>query len=576
MPDVPELVALLYRADWTRISLSATVSSRRDHEVDRQLRRLAMDERNRALGPIPKLWRLPDDPYVGPGRPEGGEQRILLASGGRYRIEAEDGSLVAVSDGESQWVILGGVARRCPADGPHRTLRGLVTPQWLIACYDLDIAGLTSAGARPAYRVAATPRAVSVRSDIRHYHLLDRVDVLIDAELGIILRSEQVFRGQTLATAGIHDLAIDPPEAADPGLFEPPPGTPVDDHPVFGTFEPQGPGWEAAMLAANVAASAMGFAVRHAPHWPAKRAADDESQMPPEAQDFAAVMTNLVPLSDDLVNLLHRTGLPAQDFDAELHQWVDAGTALGAAQALRSMLPQPLDGIFGPDALWDAVEDRGRQEGSVHRTARLRVSMPGRYRLDHLTGRWRDKFQAIMCDGDHTGKLYDNRVATGPAKPLDQELATLIDPAWLLTRWTLSAAGEVSVGGRRGFRIIAEARGWPTWPGPPVPLIESVVDAELSVLLRQTSYINGRPATRSELRNVTAPAGPDGFRIEPAPGMRAVTDAGGLLADQDLPTPVRAVGTAAALAAGGAIAGAVAVTGWLQKRRARPGSGSGA
>ena len=576
MPDVPELVALLYRADWTRISLSATVSSRRDHEVDRQLRRLAMDERNRALGPIPKLWRLPDDPYVGPGRPEGGEQRILLASGGRYRIEAEDGSLVAVSDGESQWVILGGVARRCPADGPHRTLRGLVTPQWLIACYDLDIAGLTSAGARPAYRVAATPRAVSVRSDIRHYHLLDRVDVLIDAELGIILRSEQVFRGQTLATAGIHDLAIDPPEAADPGLFEPPPGTPVDDHPVFGTFEPQGPGWEAAMLAANVAASAMGFAVRHAPHWPAKRAADDESQMPPEAQDFAAVMTNLVPLSDDLVNLLHRTGLPAQDFDAELHQWVDAGTALGAAQALRSMLPQPLDGIFGPDALWDAVEDRGRQEGSVHRTARLRVSMPGRYRIDHLTGRWRDKFQAIMCDGDHTGKLYDNRVATGPAKPLDQELATLIDPAWLLTRWTLSAAGEVSVGGRRGFRIIAEARGWPTWPGPPVPLIESVVDAELSVSLRQTSYINGRPATRSELRNVTAPAGPDGFRIEPAPGMRAVTDAGGLLADQDLPTPVRAVGTAAALAAGGAIAGAVAVTGWLQKRRARPGSGSGA
>jgi hypothetical protein len=58
--------------------------------------------------------------------------------------------------------------------------------------------------------------------------------------------------------------------------------------------------------------------------------------------------------------------------------------------------------------------------------------------------------------------------------------------------------------------------------------------------------------------------------------MRAVTDAGGLLADQDLPAPVRAVGTAAALAAGGAIAGAVAVTGWLQKRRDQPGSGSGA
>ena len=53
--------------------------------------------------------------------------------------------------------------------------------------------------------------------------------------------------------------------------------------------------------------------------------------------------------------------------------------------------------------------------------------------------------------------------------------------------------------------------------------------------------------------------------------MRAVSDTGGLLADRDMPTPVKAVGNMAGLAAGGAIAGAVAFTGWLQKRRARPG-----
>jgi hypothetical protein len=53
---------------------------------------------------------------------------------------------------------------------------------------------------------------------------------------------------------------------------------------------------------------------------------------------------------------------------------------------------------------------------------------------------------------------------------------------------------------------------------------------------------------------------------EISPGMRAVTDTSRPLADWNLPTPVKAVGRAAALAAGGA----VAVSGWLQKRSAKP------
>jgi len=573
VPDVPELVALLYRADWTQFSLSATVRSRRDHAVDGELQRLIADERNQAIGPLPGPWRLPDPPPVRADEPER-EHRILLAPGGRYRVEADDGRPVAVGDGESHWMILGGAAHRCPSGGPHRSGHGLFTPQWLIACYDLDITGVAQVGARPAYRVTAAPRALPRRSDPGHYHLLDRVEVLVDAGLGIILRSERVFRGRTLAVAEISDLTLDPPQAADPGQFAPPHGMPEDDQPGFGAFEPQGPGWQAAISVADAAASAMGFAVRHAPHRPRPRAVgDDEPDMPPGALDFGAVMTSLVPLGDDLVNLLHRTGLAAQDFGAELHQWVDAGTAVGASQAFRSILPQPLDGIFGPDALWDAVSDRGRAEGTVHRTARLQVSMPRRYRIDYLTGNWSTKSRAVACDGERTRKLYANRVATGPTKPLEQDFATMADPAWLLNKWTLTAGGEVSVGGRRGWRIVAQAQDEPFRPGPGQPFspIESVVDAELGILLRQTCYTGGRPAARTELRNVTVPARAADFRIDLAPGMREVTDTGGLLADRDLPTPVKAAGTAAALAAGGAIAGAVAVTGWLQKRRARPG-----
>ena len=96
-----------------------------------------------------------------------------------------------------------------------------------------------------------------------------------------------------------------------------------------------------------------------------------------------------------------------------------------------------------------------------------------------------------------------------------------------------------------------------------------IVDAELAVLLRRTQYVGDRPAVRSELRNLTTPADPAEFDVRAAPGVREVTDPGGLLADLDLPSPLREAGTAVALTAGGLIAGAGALTGWLTKRRAR-------
>jgi hypothetical protein len=55
------------------------------------------------------------------------------------------------------------------------------------------------------------------------------------------------------------------------------------------------------------------------------------------------------------------------------------------------------------------------------------------------------------------------------------------------------------------------------------------------------------------------------FRIVPGPGMRSVTESGGPLSDLNLPRPAEAAAAAATLAA----AGAVAVTGWLEKHRAR-------
>src|SRR5260370_42356311 len=98
------------------------------------------------------------------------------------------------------------------------------------------------------------------------YHLLDRVQVLVDAELGVLMRSEQVFQGQTLRLAQMHDLVVDPPQAADPGMFQPPPGMPREEYEgLGGTFRPEGPGWRAAATAAGAAAPGGGAAATPAP-----------------------------------------------------------------------------------------------------------------------------------------------------------------------------------------------------------------------------------------------------------------------------------------------------------------------
>lgn len=592
MTPLPDLVALLYRADWTQLCLSARVTSRRDRAVDGQLRRRVAAQLTEVLGTGPYIrWPAGSEPESGW---QESERRVLLAPGGRYRItQGADDGRITICDGEFCWEIYEGIAHRCPWKGPGSALHGLVTPQWLIAYYNLEITGETAIGRRSAHQVSASQRAVCFPLDGGNYHLLDGVRATVDAELGILLSSEQLFGGQTLELAELDEVIIDPAEAGDPAMFAPPAGLPVEDDWELGPFEPQGRGWQAASTAAGLAASAMGFAVRHAPRRePARTPGDAESAMPADAESGPASRAapgassgaapdaapgaspgGGQPLSDELVNLLHRTGRPAQDFTAELHQWVDEEAVVRGVQAIRPLLP--LAGMLGPDALWDALRARGQKAGSGHKTARLSVGVPGRYRIDYLTGDWGKKYKAIACDGEHTRKLYDDRVATGPAGPIQKELAGLVDPAWLLSTWKLAAAGEVSVAGRRGVRIVAEAPGGiaRSGPNPLFSPMEIIVDAELGIVLRQTSYAGLRPAMREELRDLTSHAGDAAadFRMEDVWGLRSVRDGGGLLGDRNLPAPVQAAGTVAALAAGGAIAGAVAVTGWLDKLRARRG-----
>ena len=272
------------------------------------------------------------------------------------------------------------------------------------------------------------------------------------------------------------------------------------------------------------------------------------------------------PPDDRTVNLLHRTGLSAPALTAEVHEWIDVLAWIQKLKKLQEKMPAPLEGIVGPDAVWDALRERAAEDGGGHRVARLAVQIPDRYRLDYLSGDWNKRYKAIACDGEHTTKLFDDRVATGPVKPLAAKFASMLDPAWLLNGWRLAVIGSASVAGRDGIRIRAVAAAMAdSGADNQFTGADLVVDAQLGVLLRKTTYVNDQPATRTELRDLRPLDEKPSFQIVPRSGMRSVTDSGGPLGDLNLPRPAEAAATAAALTA----AGAVAVTGWLEKHRAR-------
>jgi hypothetical protein len=564
--DLSDLVALVYQTDWKQLSLSATLSRMFDPAVTRRLRERRAAELRRGMGPVPGARRVPDvDDEVRGWRQS--ERRLLLAPGGRYRVETGHGTL-DVCDGEQYWHCSEGVAYREPRPGAGSYFDGLLTPRWLIACYELQVAGSDVVGDRTAIRVTGTPRAASTRRR-GYYHWLDRIEVLVDAELGILLRSSQIFEGQTAESAELRDLAINPPEAEMSGMFTPPPDVPVEDEeePFADLQPPDGVGWQVAGAAAGVAANALGFALRHAPRrkavWPTD---DEEPDMPGDAVLAPEDWEHRQPPDDRTVNLLHRTGLSAPALTAEVHQWIDVVPWIQNFKALQEKMPAPLEGIFGPDAVWDALGERAAEDGGGHRVARLAVQIPGRYRLDYTSGDWNKRYKAIACDGEHTTKLFDDRVATGPVKPLDANFASMLGPAWLLSGWQLAVIGAASVAGRDGIRIRAvTAATADNGAGDRFTRADLVVDAELGILLRRTTYVNNQPATRTELRSLRPLDEKTDFRIVPGSGMRTVTDSGGPFGDRNLPRPAEAAATAATLAA----AGAVAVTGWLEKHRAR-------
>jgi hypothetical protein len=521
--------------------------------------------------------------------------------------------VLEVCDSETAWVIVSGEpweaganaeeqpplpprrAVRRPAAGPGSPFEELLIPATLLSRYTLELAGdaaegstgtdetgTESVGGRAAYRVVARPRLIADQRPEKHP---DQVVAHVDAELGILLRREESFEGQPLRVIELSGVRSDLPTAVDPGQFQPPSGVPLEEAQIPfsgpGVSLP-GLGGDAVRAAAGVTATAIGFALRH---WPSPgRPAGDEAarQMPGRGGPRAE---GLEPADDDLINLLHRTGRSAQAFTAEVHEWLDGDFVSHAVARGREFLPPALDGILGPDAVWDALASRAE---TSHKVMRLRLAPPGRYRIDRLAGRSPSDPETTACDGEHQWLVRGTRVTFWDALPLPRELARLVDPAWLLAGFTLRAGGETEVGGRRGQLVMAERRtdradaGWRAAaataadraragrygtadPGDPgvgwldagASQVEAVVDQDLAVVLRVESFAGGRPVMCYEMRELV-PGIPDPRVFEVPHGARR----SGPLQGFGLLSPANAVKGAAGLG----VAGASSLVGWLQKR----------
>jgi hypothetical protein len=577
---------LLYRADWTQWSLSADVVRRRNRHLSAQLTdRLAAQMRRRGgmttfVGSAMSASRPAADNRAAAESEH--TQRILLAPGARYRFQpdagqpATDGAdrdhdddqeevRLIVSDGESCWVIWDDAeADQSVADLTHPPISHIVRPTWLMHQLELTPTGTTEVAGRAALQVRGVPRPPADRWGILTAQY-DQVDIVIDAELGLVLHYQAVFDGQPISSQEVADLVISPSAATDPASFRPGDGVevvkndigPPESHLYWrgGDYEPDTK-IDKRKMAMGLVRGGVYLAARQlarpgpAPGEPIDAGEEDaEADMPaaqpPSPGPAPATPGSRTPVSDDVLRLITHAGMAPLSLTARVHHWLDASLARRSVPMLAAgnMHEVPIaSGFLG------AEQDSFFHMRDSHETARLTLAMPDRYRIDFERQDRPRHPLTVACDGERLRKVYRNRVVASPPLPLPTDFVRLVEPAWLLRDWPLSEAGEETVGGRRAVRLITER--------PPVradrrspwsdhtAMIALLIDTELGIVLQQVSYLDNKPVSRFELREVQPCGGIDvaEFGRGIAPELPVYRTNGEPICDLDLPAPARAVG----------------------------------
>jgi outer membrane lipoprotein-sorting protein len=539
MTDLQGVIGLLHQADWTRLSLSADVHSETDQDL--WMSRVGATRPHWVPEGSKSKWRLRENPEYSPLTWEGatGEElagyhswdtRLLIAPGGRYRQEYRDepsGRAIG-SDGERSWVWRpqDPAPPGSPIDIAHNpSLRQLFCPSELLTGYTLEVRGPVTACGRDSISVQATPRA-DIGPGLRS-SLSDQLEVIVDAELGILLRHEAMFEGQRLSLTELTAVVVDAPDAADPSRFAPPAGSRISQDPGDSLGETSsGPGREAANTVAGLAARALGASIRFAPHLPGRPnfSEDDLQEAMPPAEPAVLEPEGAPPPSDDLLYLLYRSGEnPA--FTAILDKWQDL-------TAMTAQVPDSLRaaGHGGVGYLIDSFNALTHGKPVAHTVSRLRVSGRDKYRIDYLTGRNHPK--TIACDGEHRWSVFAAQTMVGPANQIAGDMATVVDSSWLLD-CRLSGGAEISYRGRRAYQLCV-AKGGDGWHAAPLQFFPAdvIVDAELGCLLRLISFAGDRPTLWYELSGIgTEPVPLGEFRIDVPPGVRVIEETGNPITD---------------------------------------------
>jgi hypothetical protein len=191
-------------------------------ETDREpLPRLSREERSRWFRAWPML-RQDNGRYVGRGA-------LLIGPGGRWCLECPvpgrgaEGEAAEGNDGERGWSWRppergGPPPLPVEVGGAYPPVPELFCPSCLLGGYTLEVLGPVTVAGRDAIAVAATPRrdVLGSGSAKRPY---DRVEVAVDAELGILLRRIETSGGELVTLTELTELTMNPPEAADPARF---------------------------------------------------------------------------------------------------------------------------------------------------------------------------------------------------------------------------------------------------------------------------------------------------------------------------------------------------------------------
>ncbi|HJZ07838.1 MAG TPA: hypothetical protein VJ283_07140, partial [Trebonia sp.] len=401
MAGLPEVIGLLYRAEWTRLSLSAELRSETDREP-LPLPRPSREERSRWFRAWPGQ-RQDNGRYVGRGA-------LLIGPGGRWRLVCPDpgrgagGEAAEGNDGEHVWSwrppeVGGPPPLPVKVDAAYRPPPELFCPSGLLGGYTLEELGPVTVAGRDAIAVAATPRrdVLGSGSAERSY---DRIEVAVDAELGILLRRIETSGGELVTLTELTDVTMNPPEAADPAQFAPPPGSHRGETQGENPFG--GPGW----AAADLAAGGLGALIRHAPHLLGHGAAGEQPEAMPSPDPAPLGPGDDISPPDEVLDLLYRGGEP-RDLGATVRQWDDqAAVSERAYEDIRAAGPPGGVGYY-----FDAV---ARYQTVTLTVARLRVSRPDRYRLEYSSRP--DGFTPVIaaCDGERRWRVVQDRIVVGP------------------------------------------------------------------------------------------------------------------------------------------------------------------